>query len=340
MKKEIHEPAKVVGNVDLKKGQEKANSSIGFLDIQDEELQMSFKPVPQGPLPSDAPDVDTPAGLMAEKPGAKTIGEKPDSPAKEDEFRSAGTDTALPVVKDGAVSPGPHLTLDEKAYLIRDTVIVTVAKVSDRVGKILELTEFGGDSKKALSKDPYKGTSLNALANHPDQPLSRQSLADCLRGHAVGTEMEELGLKRKSIDFYKRVEISRLTNQDARVKLILLAEAKKLTVKEIREEVKRQTRKVVSTDSDLSQTVLKQLVGSRLTEDQDTREFLHDKDRLKAALSRGETAKLLGESEKFRKKSAENQAFLQRFEELLEEIFVEKRLKEVQPEKAASADIT
>ena len=54
-------------------------------------------------------------------------------------------------------------------------------------------------------------------------------------------------MNRDSIDFYKRVEVSRVRNRDDRVKLILMAEAQKLTVKEIRDEVKRQTRKVVST---------------------------------------------------------------------------------------------
>ena len=85
---------------------------------------------------------------------------------------------------------------------------------------------------------------------------------------------------------------------------------------------------------------MKQLVGGRLTEDEDTREFLLDKDRLKAALSAGETAKLLGDSEKLREKSAEDQAFLQRFEKILEEIFVEKRLGGSKPEKAHSDDIS
>src|SRR5208283_3398791 len=122
----------------------------------------------------------------------------------------------------------------------------------------------------------------------------------------VGTEMEELGVKRDSIDFYKRVEISRIINRDDRMKLILMAEGQKLTVKEIREEVKRQTRKVVSTDRDLSEAVMKQLVGGRLAGDQDTRDFLLDKDRLKAALSAGEAAKLLSDSEKLREKSTED----------------------------------
>ena len=213
-------------------------------------------------------------------------------------------------------------------------MIATVAGALDQVGTYLIQHEFGGDFKKALKNDPYKDTSLNELGNHKDQPLSRQKLAECVRGTAVGIEMGDLGMKRDSIDFYKRVEISRIRNRDDRVKLILMAEAQKLTVKEVREELKRLTRKVISTDRDLGEAVMKQLVGGRLTADADTRDFLLDKDRLKAALSAGETAKLLGDSEKLREKSAEDQAFLRQFEKILEEIFVEKRRQEAQPEKA------
>ena len=272
--------------MDLKKGQ-KNSSSGGLPDTGDKEPQMSFKPAPQGPLPSDVPNIDAPAGLMAEKPGAKPTGETTGGSGMEEKPRREGTDDTVPAMTDGSIDPTPDLTLDEKAAFIRETVFVTVANASDRVGEFLGQTEFEGDYKKALSKDPYKGTSLNELGNHKDQPLSRQRLAECVRGYAVGTEMEEeLGMERDSIDFYKRVEISRIINRDDRMKLILMAEAQKLTVKEIREEVKRQTRKVVSTDRDLSEAVMKQLMGGRLAGDQDIRDFLLDKDRLKARVKR------------------------------------------------------
>lgn len=342
MKKDDHESAKVVGKVDLKKNQD-GPSAGGTPDAEDKDVRPAFKAAPQGSLMSDVADTGASTDTLSDKAGAELTGETNDSFGMEEKPLNQGTNAPLTAVTDGPPSTSPAPTLDDKAAVIGgmvSEVVETVGKTSDEVGKYLTHTEFEGNWKKALQKDPYKGTSLNELANHPAQPLTRQRLAECIRGYAVGEEMEELGLKRVSLDFYKRVEISRLMNRDDRVKLIQMAEAKKFTVKQIREEVKKLTRKLVSTDKDLSQTVLKQLVGGRLTEDKDTREFLHDKNRLKAALSSGETAKFLGESEKFREKSAEDHAFLQRFEKILEEIFVEKRLGEAMPEKAHSDDVS
>ena len=133
MKKEEHEPAKVVGNVDLKKDQ-KNSSSGGLPDTGDKEPQMSFKPAPQGPLPSDVPDIDAPAGLMAEKPGGKPIGETTDGFAKEDELRSGGTDAPLPVATNGSASTTPQPTLNEKVAFIVRIVISTVASALDKIG--------------------------------------------------------------------------------------------------------------------------------------------------------------------------------------------------------------
>ncbi len=339
MKKDDLEPAKVVGNVDLKKIQKTASSS-GLPDAEDKELHTSFKTAPQGPIMSGTPGTGASADLMPDKPDTEPTGETPDGLGMEEKPRREGTNATVPAVTDSPVITTLQPTLNEKVAFITGVVIATIANALDQVGMYLIQHEFGGDLKKALKKDPYKGTSLNELAKHKDQPLSRQTLADCVRGAGVGMEMEELGMKRDSIDFYKRVEISRIVNRDARVKLIMMAEAQKLTVKEIRDEVKRQTRKVVSTDRDLSETVMKQLVGRRLPEDKDTREFLLDKDRLKVSLSAGEAAKLLGDSEKLREKSAEDQAFLKQFEKILEEIFVEKRLGEAMPEKAHSDDVS
>jgi hypothetical protein len=59
--------------------------------------------------------------------------------------------------------------------------------------------------------------------------------------------------------------------------------------------------------------------------DEETQEFLKDKDRLKAALTTGETAKLLDHSEKFREAFGESEKILHRLKKTLVEIVVERQ---------------
>ncbi len=261
--------------------------------------------------------------------------------------RSAGLKAAMasksapPAVASDSNTVANRPTADEKVAFIRGIIIATVAGALDQIGLYLIQHEFGGDFKEALKQDRYKAP-LTKLAGHKDMPPSftRQRLGECVRGASVGTEMEEdLGLKRDSLDFYKRVEASRVKNREQRVELIMRALAEGLTVKKVREEAAKLTGKVTSRDRRLVEVVMKQLVGDpcRPSVQEDTREFLQDKNRLNEVLTAGETAKLLNYCEKFREKTAESQEFLQTLENTLSEIFVEKRqVGESEPEEALS----
>jgi hypothetical protein len=90
--------------------------------------------------------------------------------------------------------------------------------------------------------------------------------------------------------------------------------------------VKKLTGKHIPADKRLVKSLIRQLREvARLTADDDTREFLLDKNRLKEALDKGEIAQLLDSSEDFRKASAQSQDVLQQLESTLEEIVLERR---------------
>jgi hypothetical protein len=220
--------------------------------------------------------------------------------------------------------PTARPTFKQKVAYIVGVVVGAIVGAFDRIGLYLLDCEFGGDYEKALKKDPYKDTSLTELARDKDMPFTRQKLAECLRAAAVGKELENLGQKYDSLDFYKRVELSRVKNQGVRLKLAKKALDEHLTVKMVRNEVKKLSGKKTSSDSRLGKTVLKHLGElARLSVDEDTKEFLLDKDRLKAALSHGERGDLLEYSEKFRETNAESQELLKQLENNLVEIFKE-----------------
>ena len=166
--------------------------------------------------------------------------------------------------------------------------------------------------------------------------MSRQRLAECIRSAGVGAELESLGLHLDWLTFFHKVEISKLKNPEIRVQLAMEAHEKELTVNEVRDRVKKLTGKTISSDKQMVKTLIRQLKDvARLTVDDDTREFLLDKDRLKEALDKGETAQLLDSSEKFRKASAESREVLQQLETTLEDIVLERRQdQEDGPDKA------
>jgi hypothetical protein len=329
VKKEVFEPAKVVGNVDPKKDQ-KIQGPGETRDVKEQEVDATAADAQREKPAAAIPQVDALVRQLADKPGEEPFGETLDRYAAEEKLRRKVND-GVPALAEGPEKP----TLDEEAAFIRGIVAKTVAGAMDQVGIYLLQHEFGGDIKKALSKNRYKGTSLNDLASHEDQPLSRQTLTDCILGAAVGTEMErDMGLERDAIHFFTRAAMARVDDREKRQDLIRKTVAEKLTVKAVRNEVKKLTGKEIPTDKGLGDSVLKQLAGGRLSDDQETRDFLLDKGRLKKALSAGEMAKLLAGSEDFRAKSSQDQLFLQHCEVIVAEAFVEKRQEEGQPEKA------
>jgi hypothetical protein len=241
-------------------------------------------------------------------------------------FRRASGKTAPPIVESSYDSPGTRPTTNQMVGKIKGILTNNVGKGFDETGAYILKYRFDDNYEAALSRNPHKGTSLNELASHKDMPLNRQRLAECVKAAAVGQECAALGLNSDALTFYHKVEISKLKTQEARVKLAQKVISEDLTVREVRDCLRELSGKPAPTDKRLGQKVMKQLRKlSGVRVDEDTRDFLTDKKRLKEAFSTGETAALLDHSEKFRQSLAESGELLQRLEKTLVEIVVEAR---------------
>lgn len=327
MKESDFKPAKIIGKVDVKKDESRDRQSVTQKAENSEE------------------------GSSPTQNSAANSGSSPESPPKEpeesatdvlhrfgeqDKGNEAASDISANLPVEASTSPSVRPTVKEMVDVVKRLIVEFVGKGLEAIGSYLLTYVFDGNFKKALSKDPNKGTSLNDLARHKEMPLSRQRLGECIRSAGVGAELESLGHHLDRLTFYHKVEISRIKNPEARVQLALEGHEKELTVQEVRDKVKKLTGKTISADKRMVKTLIRQLKDvARLTADDDTREFLLDKDRLKEALDKGETAQLLDSSEMFRKASAESRQVLQQLETTLEDIVLERRQDhEDDPEKA------
>jgi hypothetical protein len=258
------------------------------------------------------------------------VQQEPKTVQEEDvnETETEQNNSIVPTGESSVGVPKQKPTVSQMVAQVKTILVTSVIIGLEKIGDYLVQHVFEDDFKKELSKDPYKGTSLSDIADHEDMPLSRQRLGECIRVAAFTRELRALGEDSVSLPYYPKLEISRLRPQEARLELAREAHNEKLTVREVRERVKKMTRKTLSADKRMAQAIIKQLgVFSQMSVDDDTRAFLMDKDRLKEALSKGETAQLLDNSEKFRDAFSESEEILPRMEETLVEIVVGRRKK-------------
>jgi hypothetical protein len=225
-------------------------------------------------------------------------------------------------------------TVDQMAKDIKGIVFTAVFHAYLLIGYYLSAVFFGNDESKVFSKNPYKDTSLSDLARRRDIPLSRQKMGDCIKAASVDLELRKGGHHLDSLAFTHLLEVSRLKNREQRIQVAQDADARRLTAAELKKEINVILGKGASEDKRIGKTVTKQLGELvKMSRDEETRQFLLDKDRLKAALSTKETAHLLEQSEKFRETVEESQQLLRQLENTLIEIMVEKR-KVDKPESA------
>jgi hypothetical protein len=261
-----------------------------------------------------------------EEQPAQPLGELIRRSAAEAKPGTEANNANLPAIKSGADSPEARPTVNQMVIEIKGFISSYVGKGLGIIGAYLLTHVFEGNYKKALSKDPYKGTSLNDLARHKEMPLSRQRLGECIRAAAVSQELVASGINADDLSYYHKVEISKVRSPEARVNLAKKVIADSLTVRETSDRVRQLIGKPISQDKRLAQSLVKQMRRlSGITANEDIREFLSDKDRVKAALSTGEAATLLDHSEKFRGSIAESGEVLQQFEKTLVEMVVEAR---------------
>ena len=88
---------------------------------------------------------------------------------------------------------------------------------------------FDSDECLAFSRNPYKDTSINDLANRDDIPFTRQRLTDCIKAAAVDMELRKRGHHYEHVHFEHLGQLARLKKQEQRLKKAQEANDNKLT---------------------------------------------------------------------------------------------------------------
>lgn len=235
-----------------------------------------------------------------------------------------GLESPFTLIMNGALDGLRGRPIHDIAQDIREVIVMSVSYALLIIGYYLLALFFDNDEKKALSKNPFKETSLNELARHRDMPFGRQRLGECIKAAAADMELRRQGLVLDRLTFYHWLEISRLKNQELRVQVAQEAFTRRLTLSEIKKKVAQLLGKNTSEDKRIGKTVIRQLKELvRLSTDEETQQFLMNKDRLKAAFGTGDTVKLLDYSRQFRKGLTQSENILKQMEATLADIVVE-----------------
>jgi hypothetical protein len=162
---------------------------------------------------------------------------------------------------------------------------------------------FDKNPAKAFSRNPKKQTSLNELAQQKGMPFTRQRLSECVRCAALDMALRRMGLHLDSLTYYHYAEISKLPKLQDQIALAQLVELQRLTAGEVKERVGKQLGKISSEDKRIAKAVMRN-VGDilRMLTDEETQDFLKDKERMKAAFEPTESTALLGNIRKLKKK--------------------------------------
>lgn len=194
-------------------------------------------------------------------------------------------------------------TINEAAQDIQIIVFSAVSNILMFLGYYLLVAFFDKNPAKAFSRNPKKQTSLNELAQQKGMPFTRQRLSECVRCAALDMALRKMGLHLDSLTYYHYAEISKLPKLKDQIALAQLAELQRLTAGEVKERVGKQLGKISSEDKRIAKAVMRN-VGDilRLLTDEETQDFLKDKERMKAAFEPTESTALLGNIRKLKKK--------------------------------------
>jgi hypothetical protein len=203
----------------------------------------------------------------------------------------------------GALERFRGRTINEAAQDIHIIVLSAVSNILMFLGYYILVAFFDKDPTKAFSRNPKKQVSLNELAQQKGMPFTRQRLSECVRCAALDMALRQMGLHLDSLTYYHYAEAVKLPKLKDQIALAQLAELQRLTAGEVKERVGKQLGKTSSEDKRIAKAVMRN-VGDilRLLTDEETQDFLKDKERMKAAFEPTESTALLGNIRKLKKK--------------------------------------
>jgi hypothetical protein len=222
----------------------------------------------------------------------------------------------------------PDVPPQAQAYAIKTIFGGSLEVGMEYAGRYIHLYNFKGDTQQVFSKRPNKGKrSLSEIARHLDGLITRQQLADCVRGAAFSQEAEASGLDVTLLSFSHKIALGRLKEASQRLNTAKEALENRYTVHQTRDRVRELMTGIPSEDRALGQAAIRK-VGDilRLSTDKEMHAFLRDKDRLKSALKKADLLRMLDHAEDARKHIHTSVKLLEELEHTLVEITVPNRL--------------
>lgn len=334
MNEEKTEPAKIIGKVELKKG-DAGNAPENNLETEPKSTEEGDK-VDSGPSgTSETPEAETSAQTESDNEPAEGV---MDVFAGKSMSTVVGT-SPYEMLQKGVFKGMYKSTVDMVAKNIRGIIIATIFNAYTLIGYVLLAVYFGCDEGQAFSKNPYKETSINDLAKREDIPFTRQKLTDCIKAAAVDMELHKLGEYSEHVNYEHELQIARLKKQEQRLAVARITIGNKLTSNELKKLIDNMLGKRTSQDKQIGRTLIRQLREFvRLASDEDVRSFIEDKER-SAALDHTETAQLLDFSGKFRQTVSDSQEMLKQLETNLRENFMEKQQEKQLEDTQDSSDL-
>ena len=224
----------------------------------------------------------------------------------------------------GALERFRGRTINEAAQDIQLIVLSAVSNILMFLGYYLLVVFFDKNPANAFSRNPKKQTSLNELAQQKGMPFTRQRLSECVRCAALDMELRKTGLHLDSLTYYHYAEISKLPKLKDQIALAQVAELQRLTAGEVKERVRKKLGKISSEDKIMAKAVMRN-VGDilRILTDEETQNFLKDKERVKAAFEPTESTAFLGNIRKLKKNIPTAQALFTDLEPNLSDLLIE-----------------
>jgi hypothetical protein len=151
----------------------------------------------------------------------------------------------------------------------------------DETGRLVGAQRFDNDPEKIFRKGRKPGVVFAAIERLMEGKIDRRRIAESTRGYGVELELNAAGLPFQ-LPYSPRAQIGRLPEKADRIRVAREAHEKKWSVETIKQEVGALLRKATLDDHQTAQALLRDIqTAGNLLQDEDIREFVKDKKRLK-----------------------------------------------------------
>lgn len=156
----------------------------------------------------------------------------------------------------------------------------------DETGRLVGAQRFENDPEKIFRKGRKPGVVFASIERLMDGKIDRRRIAESTRAYGVELELKQVGLMF-DLGYTQRAQIGRLTEKAHRMLLAREIHAKNPSVELIKKRVAEMLKKDSLDDHATGQALLRELqTAGNLLSDDDMKEFVKDKKRLKSLTSK------------------------------------------------------